>query len=125
VTNLKTKEPDTKMKGFNEYGDLIAMSIGTVGAFLKGLKQKLKFQSLMIACLVAGILTYGATGVIEFFYNDLPPKLIILISFAVGWVTNEITHKLDELVGDLYEFFIGWITGKTRNKKKEENENNG
>ena len=111
------------MKGLHEYGDLIAMSIGTVGAFLKGLKQKLKLKSLLIACLVAGILTYGATGVIEFFYQDLPPKLVILISFAVGWVTNEITHKLDELVGDLYEFFIGWLTGKNKPEKKEENEN--
>ena len=111
------------MKGLEDYGDLIAMGIGTVGAFLKGIKQKLKLKNLLIACTVAGILTYGTTGLIEYFYLDFSPKIIILISFVVGWVTNEITAKLDELVGDLYNFLILWITGAGKKPKAEKNEN--
>ena len=38
--NLKIKERTIKMKGMEEFGDLIAMGIGMFGAFLKGLTKQ-------------------------------------------------------------------------------------
>jgi hypothetical protein len=36
------------MKGMEEFGDLIAMGIGMFGAFLKGLKKKLKAPTIIL-----------------------------------------------------------------------------
>jgi hypothetical protein len=47
------------MKGFENFGDLLAMGIGILGAFLKGLKKHLKFPTILLECVIAGILTYS------------------------------------------------------------------
>ena len=39
----------------------------------------------------------------ELFYSELTPKLIILVSFVVGWIANELTEKIDLVFNDLYE----------------------
>jgi CHASE2 domain-containing sensor protein len=91
------------MKGMEEFTDLIAIAIGMVGALAKGLKKKLKLQTIAIGMVVAGILSYSLIGVVELFYSELTPKLIILVSFVVGWVANELTEKIDLVFNDLYE----------------------
>ncbi len=100
------------MKGMENFSDLIAMGIGMFGAFLKGLKKKLKTPTIILAMTIAGVLTYSVTGVIELFYHDAPPKIVILISFIVGWLANELTSTLDQAIGDLYEIFINWLKDK-------------
>jgi hypothetical protein len=105
------------MKGIEQFGDLLAMGIGMFGALIKGLKNKLTGTTVILGMLIAGILTFSVTGVIELFYKDLSPKIVILISFCVGWIANEITEKLDLLVGDVYGIFIDWLKNKFKSKK--------
>lgn len=101
----------------NEFSDIWAVGIGMVGAFLKGIKAKLAKTTVVIGCLVAGILTYSATGVIEMYYEELSPKVIILVSFSVGWVTNEITQKMDDFIGDIYDMLMAYIKSFLTKKK--------
>ncbi|CAB4153067.1 hypothetical protein UFOVP611_45 [uncultured Caudovirales phage] len=107
------------MKNFEQLGDLLALGVGILGAFLKGVKNKLKLPSILLGCLVAGVLTFSIIGVIEFYYSTLPPKFVVLISFTVGWVANEITEKMDAFVNDVYDILIEWIKGKFKSKKNE------
>ncbi|MHC4715134.1 MAG: hypothetical protein ACYTAN_18000 [Planctomycetota bacterium] len=92
------------MKGLENFTDVMAIIIGMVGALLKGLKMKVKLRNLVTCMVIAGILTFGVSGVIEMFYHDISPKLVILISFIVGWASNELTEKIDLLVDDIYEY---------------------
>jgi xanthine/uracil permease len=64
----------------------------------------MKMQSILIACVVAGILSFSLIGVIELFYNDLTPRLTILVAFVVGWLANEITEKIDLIFDDVWEY---------------------
>ena len=97
----------------NELGDCMAIIIGMLGALLKGIKNRLSIKSLFITMVIAGILCFSITGVIEMFYTELPPNVVILISFVVGWLTNEITEKLDLLIDDIYDY----VKQKLKNKK--------
>lgn len=98
------------------WGDLFAVGIGVLGALIKGLKRRFTTSTIVLGMLIAGILTFAVTGIIETFYSHLSPKIVILISFSVGWVANEITEKLDLLVNDLYEILINWIKSKLKQK---------
>ena len=97
------------MKNFNELSDFMAIGVGVLGALLKGLKAKFKLSTILISCIVAGILTFSVTGVLEMYYNEVSPKIIILVSFSVGWVTNEITLKMDDFIGDIYNIVLAYI----------------
>ena len=92
------------MKGLEQFTDLLAMAIGMTGALMKGLKKRMKMQSILIACVVAGILSFSLIGVIELFYHDLTPRLTILVAFVVGWLANEITEKIDLIFDDVWEY---------------------
>lgn len=108
-----------------DFTDLLSMLVGVIGALLKGLKQKLNAVTIILSCLVAGILSYASIGLIEIFYSDLSPRLVIFISFCVGWIANEITAKLDLLVNDFYDIFINWLRNYFKPKApKNENDNN-
>lgn len=98
------------MKGLEGFTDIFAMAIGMVGALMKGIKKKLRYQSILIGVVVAGILSFSLIGVIEIFYTDLNPKIIIGISFVVGWVANELTEKIDEVFDEVYD----WALNKLR-----------
>ena len=78
----------------NELGDILSVLVGIIGALLKGIKNKLNVVTIILACCIAGILSYASMGIIEIFYTDLSP-IVIFISFCVGWVVNELTSKLD------------------------------
>lgn len=107
----------------NELGDLLSVLVGIIGAFLKGIKAKLNVVTIILACCIAGILSYASIGIIEIFYTDLSPKIIIFISFCVGWVANEITSKLDLLVNDFYDIFIEYIKSYFKPKKRKDESN--
>ena len=98
------------------WGDLFAVGIGVLGALIKGLKKRFNASTIILGMLIAGILTFAVTGIIETFYSHLSPKIVILISFSVGWVANEITEKLDLFVNDVYEIFIEWLKSKIKRK---------
>ena len=102
------------MKGLEQFTDVIAVMVGMVGAMAKGIKKRVKVQAILIGMVIAGILSYSLIGVVEIFYNELTPRLVILISFVVGWVANELTELLDESVGELYEWVLSWIKRRTK-----------
>lgn len=93
------------MKGFEQFTDLFAILIGMIGALAKGLKKRAKIKTIVIGMTIAGILSYSLIGVVEIFYNELTPRLIILVSFVVGWVANELTEKIDLVFNDVFDFF--------------------
>jgi len=93
------------MKGLENFTDVIAMAVGMVGALMKGLKKRLKLHTIFVGMVIAGILSFSLIGVVELFYDELTPKLIILISFVVGWVANELTEKIDLVFEDLYKYY--------------------
>ena len=66
--------------------------------------------------VVAGILSFSLIGVIELFYEELTPKLIILVSFVVGWLANEITEKIDLIFDDAFDIALDWIKNKKNEK---------
>lgn len=94
------------MKGIEQFTDLIAVLVGMVGAMAKGIKRRVKLQTLIVGMVVAGILSYSLIGVVEIFYNELTPRLIILVSFVVGWVANELTETIDIIFMEFYEVLI-------------------
>ena len=105
------------MKGLEQFLDGISMAVGMVGAMLKGIKRKFRFTTIVLSMVIAGILTYSVTGTVAYFYADVNPKVIVLISFCIGWVANEFTDRLDSLVSDLYDIFITWLRNRYGNKK--------
>lgn len=102
------------MKGIEQFTDIIAMSIGMIGAMMKGVKKRLRVKNIFIGMVVAGILSFSLIGVIELFYQELSPKLIILVSFIVGWLANEITEKIDLVFDDAFDVFLNWIKKRTK-----------
>jgi CHASE2 domain-containing sensor protein len=105
------------MKGLESWMDLLSIGVGMIGAMLKGIKRRLRIGTIVLSMTIAGILTYSVTGLVAYFYADLNPKVIVLISFCIGWVANEITDKMDEFIGDSYDIFIDWLKQKYGNKK--------
>jgi len=94
--------------------DLWAVLVGTIASLMKGIKRKLNGQQLIIALITGGVLAWGTLGVIDMFFGQLEPKVIMLVSFAVGWVANEITDVLDDTVKDAYELVKSWLRGKLK-----------
>lgn len=90
------------------------MGIGMTGALMKGLKKRMRMQSIVIACVVAGILSFSLIGVIELFYQDLTPRLTILVAFVVGWLANEITEKIDLIFEDVWDHIERLIKKKLK-----------
>ena len=71
-------------------------------------------QSIMIAMVVAGILSFSLIGVIELFYHEMTPRLTILLAFVVGWLANEITEKIDLIFEDVWEYIQRLIKKKMK-----------
>ena len=51
-------------------------------------------------------------------YHEASPKIVILISFVVGWISNELISTLDNAIGDLYEIAIEYLKHKFKGGKK-------
>lgn len=93
------------MNGVENFTDLIAVLVGMIGAMAKGMKKRAKVKTIIIGMTVAGILSFSLIGVLEIFYTELTPRLIILVSFVVGWVANELTEKIDLVFEDVFNYF--------------------
>jgi hypothetical protein len=104
------------MKGFENFADLISIFIGMIGALLKAIKKRLKPISTILSMIIAGILCYSAIGLVEMIYGHLSARISILIAFIVGWTANEITEKMDLLIDDLYDYYLGWLKNKKNGK---------
>ena len=108
------------MKEFHEYTDLWAVGVGLMGSLMKGIKKKLGFQTTMLGMLVGGILAYGTIGIIDQFFSHLNERIVIVISFAVGWGANEITEYLDDAIKSVAEKYIGFAMKSEPKKETKE-----
>jgi hypothetical protein len=99
--------------------DLWAVGVGVVGSFMKGIKHKLNIKELCLGMVVAGILAFSTIGILDLLFSDLEPRIIILVSFAVGWVANELTDVLDVVVKDAYALFHQWLKNRFKVNKKD------
>jgi CHASE2 domain-containing sensor protein len=94
------------MKNSNDWVDLISILVGSIGSLLKALKMKMPKRSIILSMCIAGVVTYGAIGLLSMFFNDLSPKVLVLASFSIGWIANALTNKLDDFVNDVYDILI-------------------
>lgn len=95
--------------------DTLAAGAGSVGAVLKGVRARDKFRKTAIGAIVGGILGYLSIGVIDqFFYDQLNDRMVILISFATGWIANELTDVLENVVQVGWEFLTLYIRKKLK-----------
>ena len=106
------------MNNINDYTDVFAALVGIMGALLKGLKSKMTLKQTFLGMIVGGILAYCTIGIIDEFAPDLSQRTTVLVSFAVGWVANELTDILDKFVKDAYEIFIAYIRSFFKGKNK-------
>lgn len=91
------------MKFLHDYSDFISVLVGSGGALMKALKLKIPRRSMVISVCIAGVMTYGTIGLLTLYFKDLSPKVMVLASFSIGWVANELTDKLDQFVNDAYD----------------------
>lgn len=97
------------MKNLEHFTDLISIIFGGIAAFLKSLKLKLPWRTVILSVCIAGIVAYGTIGFLTLYFKDISPKMMVLASFSIGWVANELTTKLDSFVNDAYEIIINRI----------------
>jgi hypothetical protein len=104
------------MKSFESWTDLVSIGIGVLGAFTKGVKKRLGVKETFLGMLVGAILAFGTIGIIDQFFSHLNEKIVIVISFAVGWVANEMTEYLDNAIKAWANKVIKKVGGKIDEK---------
>lgn len=92
--------------------DLWAVIFGAGASLMKAVKKKMKMKNIVIAICVGSALAFGTLGFIERFLGQMDMRGIMLISFIVGWIANEITDVLDDVVRDLYDIAKVWLSSK-------------
>lgn len=101
------------MQEFHDYTDLCSVGVGLIGSLMKGIKKRLGIRTTIIGMVIGGILAYGTIGIIDQFFSHLNERIIIVISFAVGWVANELTEHLDATIKKYADKFLGnYFNGK-------------
>lgn len=102
--------------------DLLSAVAGGTGALIKGVKRRRKFRTIVLDALVGIILGWSTIGLLDYFLEGANFKLVILVSFAVGYVTNELTDVLERLVEKSYDFIVSWFQSSQKSKDKTEPE---
>lgn len=104
-----------------EHIDIVSAIAGGLAAFLKALKRRLSLRLVVISAIVGAFFGFGAIGVLSFFLKDVSTNLVVLTSFASGWVASEFTDVFEEAVKDGYD--IAKAYAKTRTKDRKGNSN--
>jgi hypothetical protein len=105
------------MKHLEQFSDLFSVGIGIMGAILKGIKKRIGMTNTLLGAIVGGVLAYGTVGVIDQFFSHLNERIIIVISFGIGWVANEISDKLDDAIKSIADRWIKKIGDKIDQEK--------
>jgi hypothetical protein len=113
------------VKNINDLSDILAVMVGVLGAFVKGVKRRIGVLNTILGMVVGAILAFGTIGVIDQFFSHLNERIVIVISFSVGWVANEITEYLDDAIKILADKIIQKASDKVekyvgKNDKNEE-----
>lgn len=104
------------MKNLQNYTDLYAIGIGIAGALTKGLKKKLGTRATILGMFIGAVFAYGTIGIIDQFFSNLNEKIVITISFAVGWAANEVTEYIDDAIKVLGDKYLKKVTKKIDNE---------
>lgn len=83
--------------------DIYATLFGAMASFIKARKMKLKLKDLVLQIIVGAVLAYLTIGAIDYFFKGASQRMVMLISFVVGWCANEITELFDDVIKDSYE----------------------
>lgn len=108
--------------------DVMAGLVGMMGALLKSLKKKFSNREVIINMIVGGFLSFGViAGIMMFlpkYTNDI--RVIMFITFFLGWVSNDFTDGFEKTVSRLFDFAIDFLRTKTATKttKKDSDEDN-
>ena len=82
--------------------DFYATLFGAFASFIKARKMKLKLSNLVLQVVIGSALAFLTIGAIDYFFKDASPRMVMLISFVVGWCANEITELFDDAIKDGY-----------------------
>lgn len=87
---------------------------GGVGALLKALRKYKNFKNLLINSLVGLFLGFVVVqGVINFVADkEYTISLIIAIGWVSGWLSNEITDKLEALLEVIFDSASAYVRNK-------------
>jgi len=107
--------------------DILSALAGGAGALIKGRRRKRKLKVLILDMIVGVILGYTSIGLLDYFMIAYNVKAVILVSYVVGYLTNELTDLLESLVKKADDVIIGWVSKDKPNsdaesENKEENE---
>lgn len=96
--------------------DLMAALASIAAALLRGLKQRLSKRATIINMIVAGVLSFGVvSGLLMYLPQWVEdPRAVVFIAFIVGWVSNDFTDKLDEVVGDAYDLIKRYFKNRVK-----------
>jgi len=78
--------------------NIIAGSIGAVGAILKGAKKRHKIRTIIVNMIIGGLLAYLSMDIIPMFIEDISNRTSMLISFSIGYLSNEFTDHIENLL---------------------------
>lgn len=82
---------------------VLAGLIGGLGAVLKGVKKADKLKSIIINVIIGGLLAFLSIDLIPYVITDASEKTTLLVSFSVGFMSNELTDKLELLLDTVFE----------------------
>lgn len=105
------------MKNLEQFTDFLSVGIGIMGAILKGIKKRIGMTNTILGAVIGGVLAYGTVGVIDQFFSHLNERIVIVISFGVGWVANEISDRLDDAIKSIADRWIKKIGDKVDQEK--------
>ena len=105
------------MKGLNL--DIIGAVAGAAGAGTQGKREGVPMSELIIRIISGAILGWGSLGLIEEYATTDNFKIMILVAFVVGTVSDEILKYLGKFIKSIYNFGVSWLGNKT--KKDETN----
>jgi len=104
------------MKTMKENIDVMAGLAGMMGALLKSLKKKFTTREIIINMFVAGFLSFGIVAALTIFLPKYvhDSRVLVFITFFVGWIANDFTDKLEKSVGDIYDIVFNILKRKTK-----------
>lgn len=98
--------------------DIMAGLISMLGALMRGLKKKFGRREIIINLVVAFALSFGVIAGLCWW---LPSKvhdtrLIVFITFFIGWISNDFTDHFEKIISDVYDIALDWLKSKIKKK---------
>ena len=83
--------------------NITAGLIGGVGAILKGAKARHKMRTIIINMIIGGSLAYLSMDIVPQLVDDISAKTSMLVSFSIGYLSNEFTDKFEVVLDVFFE----------------------